>query len=123
MPETLDPVARLVDYHDAINALDFSTIAAMFAVDAVYDSGGLGGVVEGREAIMAGFRTYFDLYPDQISEDSVVERLDAHRVRSVWLLKATNRLTGEKLVREGEEVVTFDEDGSILRVEVRDFVA
>ena len=117
---SFDPVARLVAYHDAINALDFSTIEAMLAGDAVYDSGGLGGVVTGRGPIMAGFRAYFDAYPDQISEDSVVERLDEWKVRSVWRLTATHRETGAKLIRAGEEIVTFDGDGLILRVEVTD---
>ena len=115
-----DPVARLVAYHDAINDLDFSTIAAMFAANAVYDSGGLGGVVSGRDPIMAGFRSYFDTYPDQVAEDSVIEPLDGLRVRSVWTLTATHRVTGDRLVRAGEEIVTFDEKGAILRVEVTD---
>jgi ketosteroid isomerase-like protein len=115
-----DPVARLVAYHAAINELDFSTIEAMFAEDAVYDSGGLGGVVRGRGPIMEGFRVYFDAYPDQVAEDSVVEPLDGLRVRSVWSLTATHRATGEKLVRSGEEIVAFDESGRILRVEVTD---
>lgn len=118
---TFDPVARLTAYHDAISALDFSTIEAMFAENAVYDSGGLGGVVTGRGPIMEGFRAYFDAYPDQVAEDSVVEALDASRVRSVWSLTATHRLTGEKLVRSGEEIVTFDNAGEIVRVEVTDF--
>jgi hypothetical protein len=117
---SFDPVARLVAYHDAINALDFTTIEAMFAENAVYDSGGLGGVVTGRGPIMEGFRTYFDAYPDQIAEDSLVERLDGLRVRSVWHLIATHRETGARLLRSGEEIVTFDEAGSILRVEVTD---
>jgi ketosteroid isomerase-like protein len=116
----VDPVARLIAYHDAINALDFAAITEMFAEDAVYDSGGLGGVVAGRPAIMAGFRTYFDLYPDQVSEDEVVEALDARRVRSVWRLAATNRLTGDRLVRAGEEIVTFSGGGRILHVAVTD---
>lgn len=115
-----NPVARLIAYHDAINALDFSTIEAMFDEDAIYDSGGLGGVVAGRQPIMEGFRSYFDAYPDQVAEDSVVEALDGLRVRSVWTLTATHCLTGEKLVRAGEEIVTFDGDGKILRVEVTD---
>lgn len=116
----LDPVARLIAYHDAINALDFSTIEAMFAEDAVYDSGGLGGVVTGRGPIMEGFRTYFDSYPDQVAEDSVIEPLDGLRVRSVWRLTATHSQTGDRLVRAGEEIVTFGAEGSILRVEVTD---
>lgn len=115
-----DPVARLVTYHDAINALDFVTIEAMFADDAVYDSGGLGGVIAGRGPIMAGFRTYFDTYPDQVSQDSLVEALGGARVRSLWRLTARNRHTGEPLAREGEEIVTFDDSGLIMRVEVAD---
>lgn len=116
----LDAVTRLIAYHDAINKLDFSTIEAMFAENAVYDSGGLGGVVTGRGAIMAGFRTYFDTYPDQVAEDSVVQGIGERRVRSVWALTATHRMTGEKLVRAGEEIVTFDEQGRIAKVEVID---
>ena len=115
-----DPVARLVAYHDAINALDFATIEAMFADNAVYDSGGLGGVVAGRAPIMEGFRAYFDAYPDQVSEDSLVEALDGLRARSVWRLAATHRQTGDRLVRFGEEIVTFAPSGAILRVEVTD---
>lgn len=115
-----DPIARLTAYHDAINALDFAFIEAMFADNAVYDSGGLGGVVAGRAPIMEGFRRYFDLYPDQVSEDSRVEHLGENQVRSVWRLTATHRITGEKLIRAGEEIVTFDEAGRIIRVEVTD---
>jgi ketosteroid isomerase-like protein len=115
-----DPVARLIAYHDAINQLDFSTIEAMFAENAVYDSGGLGGVVSGRGPIMEGFRSYFDAYPDQVAEDSIVEALDGLRVRSVWRLTATHGMTGEKLARAGEEIVTFDAAGRILRVDVTD---
>jgi ketosteroid isomerase-like protein len=117
---TIDPLSRLRAYHDAINELDFSTIEAMFAADAIYDSGGLGGVVEGREAIMAGFRSYFDTYPDQVSHDSLVEPLDGLRVRSVWRLTATHSQTGAAFIRAGEEIVTFDGEGRILRVEVTD---
>lgn len=115
-----DPIARLIAYHDAINALDFSIIEAMFAEHAVYDSGGLGGVVTGRGPIMEGFRSYFHAYPDQVSEDSVVELLDGLRVRSVWRLSASHSVTGARLVRAGDEIVTFDDEGLIIRVEVTD---
>ena len=118
--DQLSLMARLIAYHDAINALDFATIEAMFAENAVYDSGGLGGVVEGRGPIMAGFRSYFDLYPDQVSQDSLVEQLEGRRVRSVWTLTATDGKTGERLLRAGEEFVTFDEAGRIVHVVVRD---
>ena len=118
--ETKTPIERLVAYHDAINALDFAAIEAMFADDAVYDSGGLGGVVAGRDAIMEGFRSYFDLYPDHVAEDSLVEMAGPRAVRSVWRLTATNKATGETLARAGEETVIFDPAGRIVRVEVID---
>jgi hypothetical protein len=118
-----DPIARLIAYHGAINKLDFSTIEAMFTEQAVYDSGGLGGVVSGRGPIMEGFRRYFDTYPDQVAIDGVIEALDGLRVRSEWSLAATHRQTGAKLIRTGEEIVTFDESGKILRVEVTDHEA
>lgn len=118
-----DPMARLIAYHDAINALDFAAIEAMFAENAVYESGGLGGVVEGRGPIMDGFRSYFDLYPDQVSEDTLIESVGELAIRSVWKLVATHRLTGEKLIRSGEEIVTFDDAGTIVRVEVTDHPA
>ena len=115
-----DLMTRLIAYHDAINALDFATIEAMFAENAVYDSGGLGGVVEGRGPIIAGFRSYFDLYPDQVSDDTLMEPVGEQAIRSVWKLVATHRLTGQKLIRSGEEIVTFDNAGMIVRVEVND---
>jgi hypothetical protein len=122
MPD-FDSIARLIAYHDAINALDFATIEAMFADNAVYDSGGLGGVVTGRDAIMEGFRSYFDLYPDQVSEDTLIEPVGERVIRSVWKLVASHRLAGEKLIRSGEEIVTFDHAGLIVRVEVTDHPA
>jgi len=115
-----DPIAKLIAYHDAISAFDFDSIETMFAPDAVYDSGGLGGVVTGRGPIMQGFRDYFDAYSDQTSEDSLVEKLDDGRVRAVWTSTATHRETGEKLLRSGIEITTFDDNGLILRVEVID---
>ena len=118
-----DPVARLIAYHAAINDLDFPAIESMFAESAVYDSGGLGGVVTGRGPIMEGFRGYFDAYHDQVAVDTVVEALDGLRVRSEWSLTATHRQTGEQLIRAGEEIVTFDESGKIARVEVTDRAA
>lgn len=86
-----DPVARLVAYHRAINALDFAAIEAMFAAYTDHDSGGLGGVASGRDRIMKGFRTCFDAHLDQVAE---------------------HRLAGP-----GEEIVTFDASFLILRVE------
>jgi ketosteroid isomerase-like protein len=118
-----DPVARLIEYHAATSAFDFAAVEKMFAEDAVYDSGGLGGIVTGRGPIMQGFRDYFDAYSDQTSEDSVIEKLDDNSVRAVWTSTATHRKTGEKLLRSGIEITTFNDDGLIVKVEVIDLPA
>jgi ketosteroid isomerase-like protein len=121
MSDDLDPVEHLVVYHNAINALDFAVIEAFFAEDAVYVSGGVGGQIDGRDAIMAVFRKYFDAYPDQVAEDTLVEKVGPLAARSVWQLGATDSQTGEKMIRKGEETVTFNEAGRIIRVDVTDY--
>ena len=121
MPETFDPAAHLVTFHAAINALDFSTIERSFAEDAVYVSGGVGGRIEGRDAIMQAFRTYFDSYPDQIAEDTLVEAVAPRAARSVWQLSASHSQTGDRLLRRGEETLSFNEEGRIARVDVIDY--
>jgi len=121
MSARIDPLKQTVAYHAAINALDFAAIEAFFADDAVYVSGGVGGRIEGREAIMAAFRSYFAAYPDQVAEDTEIEAVGDHAARAVWQLTASHSQTGEKLARTGEETVTFDADGRIIRVDVTDY--
>jgi ketosteroid isomerase-like protein len=121
MSDDFDPVEDLVVYHSAINALDFAVIEAFFAEDAVYVSGGVGGQIDGRDAIMAAFRKYFDAYPDQVAEDTLVEKVAPLAARAVWQLGATDSQTGEKMIRKGEETVTFNEAGRIIRVDVTDY--
>jgi ketosteroid isomerase-like protein len=115
-PDILDIVNR---YHDAINALDFSAIESFFTETAVYISDGV-GVLEGRDAILAGFRTYFADYPDQKAQDEEIEAMSERAVRSLWRLAATNVKTGERLVRQGEETAFLDANGFIEKVIVRD---
>ncbi|MCL6708059.1 nuclear transport factor 2 family protein [Pseudomonas sp. R2.Fl] len=116
---SFDPASRLRAFHDAINALDFATIEAAFAEDAVYLSVGTGDTV-GRDAIMVAFRRYFDTYPDQVAWNDLVETLGPREARSHWNIKATNVRTGEPLIRRGTETITFDETGRIVRVLVED---
>ncbi|OLP58625.1 DUF4440 domain-containing protein [Xaviernesmea oryzae] len=118
----LDPVQRLIDFHAAINALDFAAIEAAFAEEAVYSSGKVGGL-QGKAAIMAAFRRYFAQYPDQVAEDSLVEAVSPFAARSVWRLRATDAVTGAPLEREGEETITFDAEGRIVGVAVTDYLA
>jgi ketosteroid isomerase-like protein len=121
MTEAFDPAAHLTTFHNAINTLDYDTIERYFADDAVYVSGGVGGRIDGRDAIMVAFRKYFDAYPDQVAEDTLVEALAPRVARSVWKLNAINSQTGEKLIRSGEETLTFDEEGHISRIDVTDY--
>lgn len=116
----LDPVALVERFHAAINALDFETIEAFFTEKARYRSGKVGGL-EGRDAIMAGFRRYFAEYPDQVAEDSLIEAVSPVSARAIWRLSATSSTTGEPLQRQGEETITFDDRGRIILVEVTDY--
>ncbi|KKZ87483.1 DUF4440 domain-containing protein [Rhizobium phaseoli] len=117
-----DPAEEIERFHAAINALDFPTIEGYFAEDATYVSNGVGSLA-GRGEIMAAFRRYFDDYPDQTAENSRVETLTPLSGRAVWSLRATHSRTGQPLVREGEETITFNEEGRITRVDVTDYKA
>ena len=117
---TFDPVAAAKRYLDAVNDLDFAVIEDFYAEDAVYGSVEVGGL-EGRAAIMAAFRQYFDTYPDQQAVDELIEAVSPLAARAVWRLKATHAETGEPLIRFGEETITFNADGKIVSVEVNDY--
>jgi ketosteroid isomerase-like protein len=119
-PIDFDPVQAVRDYHAAIAALDFSAVEAFFADDAVYRSAGTGGSIKGRAAILDAFRRYFEEFPDQQAEDSLVERVSPRAARSLWSLVATSRHSGLVSRRSGEETVTFDAKGRIVRVDVDD---
>lgn len=117
---SLDLIALTSRYHAALNAYDEATVRAMFAPGAVYISKGVNGRIEGRDAILAAFTTYFHEHPDQFAEDEGVEILSPDTVRFAWRLKATSRSTGRPVTRRGVETVTFDADGLISHVEVID---
>ncbi len=113
-----DPVFILRRFHEATNALDYAALEDMFAPDAVYTSAGVGGAVEGREAIMAAFRAYFEEYPDQVAEDISLDALSPVSARSVWRLERTSTRTGQWRERHGAETITVDAEGKIVRVDV-----
>lgn len=117
---SLDPVALVRRYHDALNAYDELTVAPMFSTRAVYVSPGVNGRLEGREAIIAAFSAYFAEHPDQQAVDDTIERLAPDAARSHWRLTATKRSSGERIIREGSETVRFESSGLILHVEVVD---
>lgn len=113
-----DPVAILRAFHEATNAQDFARLEAMFAPQVVYVSDGVGGRIEGRDAVMTAFRTYFDEYPDQVANDISLERIATDRARSAWELTGTSLKTGKRRERKGTETITIDADGLIKRVDV-----
>lgn len=119
---TFDPAKTLTRFHDAINALDFSTIEAAFAEQVVYGSVKV-GALSGRAAMMVAFRAYFDTYPDQVAVDELVETVSPLAARSVWRVTATDSRSGAPLLRHGEETLYFDEAGLITRVDVTDYPA
>ena len=73
----IDPVALVRRYHAALNGYDEKTVSQMFAPDAIYVSPGVNGRIEGREAIIAAFGTYFAEHADQHAEDGSIVRRTA----------------------------------------------
>jgi ketosteroid isomerase-like protein len=116
----IDAVAVLKRYHGALNAFDLGEVENMFAADAVYVSPGLKGVLTGRANIMAALRKYFAEYDDQISTDERIEKIDHLKVRSIWHLKATSKITKAKVIRRGEEIITLNNKGLIIKIDVVD---
>ena len=115
----IDPVALLKEYHAVLNAFDLDKVESKFDENAVYVSPGLNGEIRGRLAIMQAMAKYFAEYADQVSTDESIEKLDEFNVKSVWNLVATSP-SGTKIRRRGEEIVRFNINGLIERVEVLD---
>jgi limonene-1,2-epoxide hydrolase len=119
---TFDPAERIVLFHEAVNGMDYAAMEQFFAPDATWISDGVGSLV-GREAVLAAIRQYFETYPDQVGINSLVETLTPLSGRAVWSVRATHATTGKPLVREGEETITFNEDGQVVSVDVTDYQA
>lgn len=117
--DTIDPVKLLIAYHAAIQRLDFDAIESMIHPNAEYKSAGVGSL-KGREAILAAFRAYFAVYPDQVAMDDSVVATACDTAIAVWHLQAKNLETGEMSRRRGSEEIRFDDAGKILNVIVRD---
>ena len=115
----IDPVALVKRYHDALNRFDAGVVGPMLAAGAEYHSPSVGAII-GRDAIIAAMRGYFTEYPDQVATDTLVELIAPDKVRCEWQLKATAKSDGKPYVRQGVEVVTFDTNGLVLRVDVED---
>ena len=106
--------ALLADYTAALNCYDLETVENMFSESAVYVSPGLNGEIKGRAAIRAAFRRYFAEHPDQVNVDEEARALDAHTLQARW------RLESSKSKRSGNQIINFNAEGRIQRIEVRD---
>ncbi len=105
---------KLAAYTSALNVYDFDAVEQMFTEDAVYVSGGVGGEIRGRAAIIKAFRDYFHEHKDQVNRDEDVVQLDEHTIQSRW------RLQSPTSTRSGKQKLTFSKEGLIGRIEVTD---
>jgi mRNA-degrading endonuclease HigB of HigAB toxin-antitoxin module len=116
---TFKPVAALIAYHAALDAHDVDLVETLMAENATYESAAI-GLIEGRKAIISAMRKYFAAHTDHHAWDDSVQQTGPQSARAIWQLKATNDATGENYHRRGEEEVTFDAAGKVLRVVVVD---
>ena len=105
---------RLAAYTAALNRYDLSAVEEMFAEDAIYISPGLHGAIHGRAAIIAAFRSYFAEHVDQVNVDEDARALAAHTLQARW------RLESSKSKRSGKQIINFNAEGEIQRIEVLD---
>ncbi len=117
--KNMTPITRLAAYHAALDAHDLTGVEEMLAANARYISVSLGDV-RGRPAIMQSLRDYFATNPDHQAFDDKLEQRDNHTAISHWHLRATNKITGAIIERNGVEIVTFDANGLITLIDVRD---
>jgi SnoaL-like domain len=115
---SFDPVAALVAYHAALDAHDVDKVETLMAVNATYESAGI-GLVEGRDAITSAMRKYFAAHSDHKAWDDQVEATGPCSARAAWQVKATTT-AGEKFHRNGLEDVWFDDHGKVVAVKVTD---
>jgi ketosteroid isomerase-like protein len=115
-----DPFIALKAYHAALDAHDVDQVETLMAENAVYSSASV-GVVEGRDAIVAAMRKYFAAHSDHHAWDDEVKASGPLQAHAVWQLTATHNISKEKYHRRGEETVTFNSEGKVVRVEVVDY--
>ena len=78
-------------------------------------------LLRGRGEIMAAFRRYFAEYPDQVAEDSLIETISPVAC-AVGLAADGHQHDHGKAASagKGEEIITFNDEGRIVSVEVTD---
>ena len=99
------------------NAHRVELIRPMFAADAIYHSSAV-GEFQGVDAIIDMMRGFFARYPDAfwLCEHF---RCEVNRVSFEFSLQASDAQSGEQLQRSGIERIEFDDQGLIIRLEVK----
>ena len=77
------------------------------------------GVFEGRESIANMMRGFFSQYPDVYWETQNYQSDTNRNVLFDFSMTATHVETGDKIRREGAELIAFTERGLISRLEVK----
>ena len=99
------------------NAHRVEFIRPMFAADAIYHSSAV-GEFQGVDAIIDMMRAFFARYPDAfwLCEHFHCEM---NRVSFDFSLQASDAQSGAQLQRSGIERIEFDDQGLIIRLEVK----
>ena len=63
---------------------------------------------------MAAFRSYFAEHIDQVNVDEDLQQLNASTLQARW------RLESSKSNRSGQQIINFNAEGEIQRIEVLD---
>ncbi len=116
---SFDPVSALVAYHAALDSHNVDLVETLLADTATYQSAAV-GMLQGRQAIVDAMRGYFAAHPDHRAWDEAVSQTGKQQAHSIWQLQTTDKTTGEKIHRRGEETIDFDANGKIICVTVID---
>ncbi len=98
------------------NAHRVDLIQSLFAADAVYSSSAV-GEYQGPAAIAEMMRAFFARYPD-VRWQCENYRCTSNRVSFDFELRASDAQSGEQLRRGGIEVIEYNAEGRIKKLEV-----
>ena len=113
--------ASLVDrarlYVERSNRHDLASIGPMLEADATYRSSSVGSFA-GREAILAMMRGFFERFPDVAWQVADYRPGPAASVAFDFVMRATDKETGEAIERRGLERIDFTSAGTVVHIDV-----
>ncbi|MGI9316720.1 MAG: nuclear transport factor 2 family protein [bacterium] len=99
------------------NSHQLGLIIGLFANDAQYSSSNVGSY-SGPGAIQKMMSQFFNQYPDVFWHTDEFKHSGHNCVQFRFELTATNKATGQRIERVGNEEIEFNSDGLIARLEV-----